>query len=125
MRLKLMAQARKTFKVLPRWRIYCGEDIAVGPGKVELLAHVKNSGSLMEAAKAMDMSYMRAWLLMKTMNRCFKEPLVILTRGGKHGGGAKLTVTGERALALYEQLEKDSLSSTRSIRDQLIRLMKK
>jgi molybdate transport system regulatory protein len=125
MRLKSMAQARKTLTILPRWRVYCGEDIAVGPGKVELLAHVKNSGSLVEAAKAMDMSYMRAWLLVKTMNRCFKEPLIILTRGGKRGGGAMLTATGERALGLYEQLEKDSLSGTKSIQNQLIRLLKK
>lgn len=120
-----MTQTAKTFKVLPRWRIYCGEDIAVGPGKVELLAQVKKSGSLLEAAKAMDMSYMRAWLLVKTMNRCFKEPLVTLTRGGRKGGGAILTETGERALALYQQLEKRSLDGTRPIQSQLIRLMKK
>jgi molybdate transport system regulatory protein len=120
-----MAQTPKSVKVLPRWRIYCGEDIAVGPGKIELLAHVKQSGSLVDAAKAMDMSYMRAWLLVKTTNRCFKEPLVTLTRGGKQGGGAALTKTGERALALYQQLEKTSLSGTGSIQSQLIRLIKK
>ena len=110
--------------VVPRWRIYFGKDIAVGPGKVELLAHIQESGSLLDAAKAMDMSYMRAWLLVKTMNRCFKEPVVALKRGGKMGGGAALTDTGQRVLALYQQLEKDSLAAAKAAQRRIVRLFR-
>jgi molybdate transport system regulatory protein len=111
--------------VLPRWRIYFGKDIAVGPGKAELLAHVQETGSLVEAAKKMEMSYMRAWLLVKSMNHCFAEPVVTFKRGGTAGGGAVLTKTGERVLDLYRELEKISMAGTRAIQSQLVGLMKK
>lgn len=47
------------------------------------------------------MSYRRAWLLVETMNRCFREPLVTTLAGGRHGGGAQLTSTGEQVLKSY------------------------
>jgi molybdate transport system regulatory protein len=91
--------------VRPRLRLQRGEDIALGPGKVDLLALVAETGSIREAAERMHMSYMRAWTLIRTMNRCFKEPLIDAERGGKQGGGARLTETGKQALALYQRME--------------------
>ena len=81
----------------PRLRISSGKDIALGPGKAELLALVSETGSISEAAKRMEMSYMRAWSLIQTMNACFKEPVVEAVRGGHKRGGAELTETGRRA----------------------------
>jgi len=91
--------------------VVCGEDIALGPGKVDLLALVGETGSIREAAERMNMSYMRAWTLIKTINGCFREPLVEAVRGGKTGGGARLTETGRAALALYQRMEKSCLSA--------------
>ena len=88
---------RKITSVQPRIRILRRKDIAIGPGKAELLALVGATGSIGEAARQMDMSYMRAWMLIQTMNNCFKEPLVVTTRGGQRGGGAELTETGRKA----------------------------
>ena len=93
-------------------RVVCGKNIALGPGKVELLALLAETGSLNEAARRLDMSYMRAWTLVKTMNECFREPVVIAARGGKSGGGMKVTETGRRALALYQEMESTALTST-------------
>src|SRR5262245_5882931 len=98
----------------PRVRVQCGEDIALGPGKVDLLALIAETGSIRVAAERMNMSYMRAWTLIRTMNRCFKEPVVAAVRGGKKGGGAQLTNTGRAALALYQQMEADCLAVTRA-----------
>jgi molybdate transport system regulatory protein len=53
----------------------------------------------------MGMSYRRAWLLVKTMNACFREPLVAATKGGQHGGGAQLTAIGRDVLARYRAME--------------------
>ncbi len=73
---------------------------------MDLLEALGQTGSITEAAKSLDMSYMRAWTLIRTMNRCFKLPVVVATHGGAHGGGgAALTVTGRRALALYRRME--------------------
>ncbi|MFY8195818.1 MAG: winged helix-turn-helix domain-containing protein, partial [Novosphingobium sp.] len=54
----------------------CGDEIAMGPGKADLLEAIAREGSISAAARAMDMSYRRAWLLVDTMNRCWQEPLV-------------------------------------------------
>ena len=97
-----------------RVRIVRGDDIAIGPGKAELLAFIRETGSIAEAARRMGMSYMRAWMLIKTMNRCFKKPLIRAARGGKEGGGAALTETGKTALALYQQMGADSLRAAQS-----------
>ncbi len=98
----------------PRLRARVGGEIALGPGKVELLEFVRETGSIAEAAKQMGMSYMRAWTLIRTMNNCFKQPLVIAVRGGsKGGGGATLTETGSEALTLYQQMMGRCLEVTR------------
>jgi molybdate transport system regulatory protein len=96
----------------PRFRVVCGKNIALGPGKVELLALLLETESLNEAARQLDMSYMRAWKLIKTMNACFREPVAVAVRGGKTGGGMKVTETGRHALKLYHQMESTALGAT-------------
>lgn len=51
------------------------------------------------------MSYKRAWMLVETMNACFKSPLIESSRGGKAHGGAVLTPTGEEVLGRYRRME--------------------
>lgn len=86
-------------------RLYCGDEIAMGPGKADLLDAIRGYGSISGAGRAMDMSYRRAWLLVDTMNRCWKEPLVATAPGVAHGGGAKLTEFGDKVLAHYRGLQ--------------------
>lgn len=88
-----------------RLRIVLEPDIAIGPGKVDILEGVKETGSITAAGRRMGMSYKRAWLLVETMNRCFKKPVVETSRGGRTRGGAALTPTGELVLACYRRME--------------------
>ena len=67
------------------------------------------------------MSYRRAWLLVGTMNRCFRSPLVDSAPGGKHGGGARLTDTGRRVRQRYLEME-DAL---RALADEFEKDLKK
>jgi molybdate transport system regulatory protein len=101
-----------------------GDEIALGPGRVDLLELVQKTGSLRAAAARMGMSYMRAWHLVKYTNRCFNEPVIEVIRGGKSGGGAKLTAAGRRVVALYRQLEEDCFKSAKrswsELRKQLV-----
>ena len=92
----------------PRIRVYRGAEIALGPGKVNLLEMIASAGTLAEAARRLGMSYMRAWKLLQTMNACFREPLVDTSRGGSGHGHASLTATGHAVLALYRRMEADS-----------------
>ena len=89
----------------PRLRVLLAEAIAIGPGKAELLRHIREEGSISAAARAMNMSYRRAWLLVDTMNHCFLAPVVSTATGGSHGGGAHLTEMGEEILTRYEAME--------------------
>lgn len=100
-----MSKPAKSLRVSPRIRIYAGEEITLGPGKAELLRSVAETGSLSKAARSMKMSYMKAWLLVQTMNRSFRHPLIIAERGGSGGGGAILTPHGKRVLDLYAEME--------------------
>jgi len=86
-------------------RLYCGNEIAMGPGKADLLEAIRAQGSISGAGRAMGMSYRRAWLLVDTMNRCWKEPLVATAPGCAHGGGARLTESGTKVLAHYRRLQ--------------------
>ena len=92
-------------KPVARLRIVLGPDIAIGPGKADLLEGIRETGSIAAAGRRMSMSYKRAWLLVETMNRCFNSPLVETSRGGQVRGGATLTVHGEKVLAGYRRME--------------------
>ncbi len=79
--------------------------VLMGPGRADLLDGVRTHGSIAAAGRAMGMSYKRAWDLVDAMRAAFGVPLVAAARGGDGGGGARLTGTGERALALYRAIE--------------------
>jgi molybdate transport system regulatory protein len=76
----------------------------LGPGKIQLLRAIDRTGSISEAARTLEMSYRRAWLLVDEMRRLFGRPVVTATPGGKRGGGAVLTPFGRDLVACYESL---------------------
>ena len=102
-----MLKARAQFRL----RIVRGEDIAVGPGKIDLLEAIAATGSITAAARRLGMSYRRAWLLVDTMNRCFKKPVVDAETGGTRGGGTQLTAVGVETLQRYRRIEKLAASA--------------
>ena len=88
-----------------RIRIVLEPDIAIGPGKADILKGISETGSIAAAGRRMGMSYKRAWLLVESMNACFKAPLVETSRGGQARGGATLTPEGAQVLASYRRME--------------------
>ena len=66
-----------------RFRVDLSAACAIGPGKVALLEAIATSGSLSQAARDLDMSYRRAWLLLAGLNASFRDPVVTLTKGGR------------------------------------------
>lgn len=84
-------------------RLLLSGPLAFGPGKAELLERIQTTGSLSAAAAEMQMSYMKAWKMVRGLNERFRDPLVTLSRGGEHRGGATLTSVGHELLDLYRQ----------------------
>jgi molybdate transport system regulatory protein len=102
-----------------RLRLDFGPGLALGPGKVELLEHIRDTGSLAQAASALGMSYRRAWALLQDLNELYSEPLATLSRGGRGGGGAELTGRGRAVVAAFRATE---LRATRAAERAFARL---
>ena len=96
-------------------RLLLSGPLAFGPGKAELLEKIDECGSMQAAAAAMEMSYMKAWKMVKGLNERFREPLVSLQRGGKEQVGATLTAVGREILALYHEAVKAAEVATAPI----------
>lgn len=86
-------------------QLLCGDEIAMGPGKADLLDRIVELGSISAAARAMEMSYRRAWLLVDAMNRCWAEAIVETSPGRAKAGSARITATGRHVLAAYRKLQ--------------------
>lgn len=100
------------FSLQPRLRVFDGPDMILGGGKIMLLRLVRDTGSIAEAARGMNISYNHAWKLIRLMNASFTAPLVESARGGPGTGGARLTETGAGVLSLYEEMTAACLKAT-------------
>jgi molybdate transport system regulatory protein len=92
-----------------RAQILVGDEIAMGPGKADLLEAIAREGSISAAGRVLGMSYRRTWELVDTMNRCWNERLVETVPGGGRGRGARLTECGRTVLDQYRRLERHLL----------------
>jgi molybdate transport system regulatory protein len=86
-------------------RIDLASGARIGPGKIALLEAIRSTGSISAAARALGMSYRRAWLLVEEINQALREPAVTAESGGVRGGGAVVTPVGERIVDLYRLIE--------------------
>ncbi|ARU86943.1 TOBE domain-containing protein [Pseudomonas sp. M30-35] len=79
--------------------------IARRPQRIALLQHISEQGSITRAAKSAGLSYKSAWDAIDELNNLAQKPLVERSVGGKGGGGARLSLEGERVLRLYQRLQ--------------------
>jgi len=111
------------WRVVPRWRVTRGAEIALGPGKAGLLDAIDRTGSISRAAADQGMSYRRAWTLVAEMNGCFARPLVATSAQRRRG--AVLTDDGRVALRLYRRLEARAAAAARADVKALLRLLQR
>jgi molybdate transport system regulatory protein len=100
--------------------IRCVEgEVRLGPGKIRLLELIGDHGSISEAARAMEMSYRRAWLLVAELNQSFRRPVTSARTGGKGGGHAELTEFGHELVRRYRAIERDAAAAVAGQMDEL------
>jgi molybdate transport system regulatory protein len=116
-------EVRKSGAAKPQIRIMFRKAIAMGPGKADLLKAIDQTGSISAGARALGMSYRRAWLLVDTMNQSFKSPVVETLTGGQKGGGARVTETGHEVLQRYREMEAKAAASVKKDLAEFMRLM--
>lgn len=85
----------------------CLDDrIAIGPGKADLLAAVEREGSIAAAGRSLGISYRRTRDMIDTLNQCWGAAVVITEKGGRTGGGSRLTDRGRAVLDAFRALER-------------------
>ena len=89
----------------------------IGPGKMRLLRLIDEHQSIAAAARAMGMSYRRAWLLIEELNGLFPEPVVAKWQGGRSKGGASLTDRGKTLIDRYSTLVDNANAANRDLLD--------
>ena len=91
-------------------RVRCWIDVDgskfFGPGRLELLELIEESGSISNAAKSMGMSYKKAWAMVEELNSLGSKPYVITHKGGQKGGGTEITPTAKKLMIAYSRLTK-------------------
>jgi molybdate transport system regulatory protein len=86
----------------------------IGEGRARLLRLIQETKSINAAAKLMDVSFRRAWAMVKDMEDTLKVPLVEKKRGGVGGGTAILTPAAVELLERYEKILDEFHSSMNS-----------
>ena len=108
---QLTAASRPRAAVGLTLRVDLGAHGALGPGKIRLLEMIDEHGSITLAGRAMGMSYRRAWLLVDSLNRMFRAPVVATQAGGAGGGGTRLTELGRELVRRYRLMENQAAAA--------------
>lgn len=90
-----------------RIRVDFSDNVNLGPGKIALLEAIKSTGSISDAARALGMSYRRAWMLINSLKQGFSEAVTVSSTGGKGGGGVRITPFGMSLVKQFRLLERD------------------
>ena len=77
------------------------DKLFANPKRINLLQQIAATGSISQGAKLAGISYKSAWDAIHAMNHQLSDAVVISEKGGKGGGGAKLTTFGKRLLKVY------------------------
>ena len=94
----------KNFTVNGSIWIECNGKRFFGPGPVELLERIHETGSINQAAKQMEMSYKKAWEIINMLNTQAASPLVVTQTGGASGGGSIISAEAKELIAWHRSL---------------------
>ena len=95
------------YKIKSRIWIELDNHVLLGEGRVHLLKAIQETGSLSKAAKALNLSYKKAWNLLDSVNKSSKKPVTINSTGGKGGGGAELTEYGISLIGVFDEINQN------------------
>src|SRR3954471_12742108 len=104
--VKSVLKKEYNYRVTGSLWIECEGQRFFGPGRVELLERIEETGSINKAAKQMGMSYKKAWEMINALNTQSTIPFVITQTGGEKGGGSVITLEAKQLIAYHQQLRK-------------------
>ena len=89
----------------PKFNLWIEKDgkVVLSAWRVQLLETIEATGSISAAAEQLRLPYRRAWEKVQEIEKALGAKAVETAVGGKHGGGARLTPAGRRAIAQFHQ----------------------
>lgn len=118
--VKSLLQLKASYKVTGSLWIECEGERFFGPGRVELLQRIAETGSINKAAKTMGMSYKKAWEMINALNAQAAMPFVITQTGGEKGGGSTITPEAKQLIQYHQQLRERFLAFLEKETEQLV-----
>jgi len=93
----------QVFNMVAELTFYREDELFLGNTQIRLLKQVAKDGSINSAAKNLKMSYQHAWHLLDRLNLLSPVPIVIRQKGGKDGGGCRISPYGMKLIRTYEK----------------------
>jgi molybdate transport system regulatory protein len=90
-----------------QWIVDENDDIIIGEGRMEILEHVENTGSINQAAKMMKMSYKAVWSKIKYTEKHLNAKIIHSDKKT----GSRLTREGKNLLEKYRLLKKKCMAA--------------
>jgi molybdate transport system regulatory protein len=91
------------------YRIWLDNDgKAFGEGPYRLLKGIEKTGSLRQAAAEQSISYRKAWLILKDIEKRLGFRILERQVGGVSGGGSVLTASGKSLMKRYERFRAEA-----------------
>ena len=100
--------SRATLRVRSALTLETHAGALAGKRWMGLLAHIGGTHSIAGAAKAVGLSYKAAWDAIEAMNNLSDRPLVRRFKGGRGGGGTRLTARGRQLVGTYRAVEAEN-----------------
>jgi len=117
--VKSFLSKESNYKVRGSLWIECDDQRFFGPGRVELLERIEETGSINKAAKQMGMSYKKAWEMINALNSQASKPFVITQAGGENGGGSVITTEAKLLIAYHGELRQRFVDFLKTETEQL------
>lgn len=96
------------------------DKLLANPKRIALLRQIDATGSIRQAAQVVGLSYKAAWDAVALMNDLADTAVVERVVGGKGGGGARLTVAGQRLVKMYALLEQVQTLALDALQDEQV-----
>jgi len=91
----------------PRFSVWLESEgrYLIGKREAQILEGIRDLGSFMKTARALGVTYAHAWNTVNQVRGILGKEVVEARKGGRNGGGARLTRPGLRLLREYRRLE--------------------
>ena len=103
------ADATLKAHLTPRHKVWLNWDglFLMGPNYLRFLAAVDDTGTIREGGRAVGWSYRTCLNRLRRMEKVLGRPVLLTNRGGRTGGGARLTPEARRFVRIFSRWQRD------------------